>query len=57
MYYFQRNGFYPIMHLVAIKQEVADQHQEAITALSTAFEQPKQTAFRYYDDRNWSSMA
>ena len=24
--YFHRNGFYPIMHLVAVKQEVADQH-------------------------------
>ena len=35
--YFQRNGFYPIMHLVAIKQEVANQHPEVTAALFTAF--------------------
>jgi len=55
--YFQRNGFYPIMHLVAIKQEVANQHPEVTAALFTAFEQAKETAFRFYDDPNWSSMA
>jgi 4,5-dihydroxyphthalate decarboxylase len=55
--YFQRNGFYPIMHLVAIKQEVADQHPEVTAALFKAFEQAKETAFRFYDDPNWSSMA
>jgi 4,5-dihydroxyphthalate decarboxylase len=55
--YFQRNGFYPIMHLVAIKQEVADQHPEVTAALFTAFEQAKEAAFRFYDDPNWSSMA
>ena len=55
--YFQRNGFYPIMHLVAIKQEVADQHPEVTSALFTAFEQSKEAAFRFYDDPNWSSMA
>jgi len=55
--YFQRNGFYPIMHLVAIKQEVADQHPEVTSALFTAFEQAKEAAFRFYDDPNWSSMA
>jgi len=55
--YFQRNGFYPIMHLVAIKQEVADQYPEVTSALFTAFEQAKEAAFRFYDDPNWSSMA
>ena len=55
--YFQRNGFYPIMHLVAIKQEVANQHPEVTAALFTAFEQAKETTFRFYDDPNWSSMA
>jgi 4,5-dihydroxyphthalate decarboxylase len=55
--YFQRKGFYPIMHLVAIKQEAADQHPEVLASLFTAFEQAKQAAFRYYDDPNWSSMA
>jgi len=55
--YFQSNGFYPIMHLVAIKQEVANQHPKVTTALFTAFEQAKETAFRFYDDPNWSRMA
>ena len=55
--YFQRNGFYPIMHLVAIKKEVADQHPEAANALFNAFEQAKEMACRFYDDPNWSSLA
>ena len=55
--YFQRNGFYPIMHLVAIKKEVADQHPEAANGLFNAFEQAKEMACRFYDDPNWSSLA
>ena len=55
--YHGRNGFYPIMHLVAVKSELMEQHPWAAMNLYHAFEAAKETAAHYYDDPNWSSLA
>ncbi len=55
--YYQRNGFYPIMHVLAVKPEVLDAHPEVALALFDVFERAKEKAFHYYDDPNWSHLA
>ena len=55
--YYQRNGFYPIMHVVALKAEVIAEHPWVASSLYNAFEEANQIAFRYYDDPNWSYLA
>jgi 4,5-dihydroxyphthalate decarboxylase len=55
--YYRRNGFYPIMHVLAVKPEVLDAHPAVAMRLFDAFERAKEMAFHYYDDPNWSHLA
>ena len=55
--YFGRNGFYPIMHVVAIKQEIAERDPWVTTSLMAAFEDAKRVWTAYMDDPNWSRLA
>jgi len=55
--YYHRNGFYPIMHVLAVKPEVVDAHPAVAMRLFDAFERAKEMAFHYYDDPNWSHLA
>ena len=55
--YYQRNGFYPIMHVLAVKPEVIEAHPEVAMTLFDVFERAKEMAFHYYDDPNWSLLA
>lgn len=55
--YFQKNGFYPIMHLVVFKDEVLKKYPEAGMSLINAFESAKNICREYYSDPNWSLMA
>jgi 4,5-dihydroxyphthalate decarboxylase len=55
--YYQRNGFYPIMHVVAVKPEVLEAHPDVAMHLFDTFERAKEMAFHYYDDPNWSHLA
>ncbi len=54
--YYRRNGFYPIMHLIAMKSEVAEAHPWAPVSLLDGFEQAKRQWTRYMDDPNWSRL-
>ncbi|MPZ78508.1 MAG: 4,5-dihydroxyphthalate decarboxylase [Deltaproteobacteria bacterium] len=54
MNYFQRNGYYPIMHVVAFKNEILKREPALALAVMTAFDQAKQACMAYYDDPNWS---
>ena len=54
--YYQRNGFYPIMHVVAMKSEVAEQHPWVPVSLLDGFEQAKRQWAHYMDDPNWSRL-
>ncbi|HUK39615.1 MAG TPA: hypothetical protein VLX11_01175 [Candidatus Acidoferrales bacterium] len=52
--YFQKNGFYPIMHLIAFKDEVLARTPELATNVMAAFDKAKAACMDYYDDPNWS---
>lgn len=52
--YFQKNGYYPIMHVVAFKDEALKVYPWIATSLMGAFAKAKQACAEYYDDPNWS---
>jgi 4,5-dihydroxyphthalate decarboxylase len=54
--YFRRNGFYPIMHVVAFSEDVLRKHPSAGAKLMNAFEKAKETCKEFYDDPNWSRL-
>jgi 4,5-dihydroxyphthalate decarboxylase len=55
--YYQRNGFFPIMHVVAIKADLAEREPWVAQRLFNAFEEARQVALHYYDDPNWNLFA
>lgn len=55
--YFQTNGFYPIMHVVAFKNEVLEKYPWAAASVLEAFEEAKKICRGYYADPNWSYLA
>jgi 4,5-dihydroxyphthalate decarboxylase len=52
--YFQKNGYYPIMHVVAFKDEVLAKNSWVAESVMAAFDKAKEACVRYYDDPNWS---
>jgi len=52
--YFRKNGYYPIMHVVAFKDDVLAQNPWLAQSVTAAFEQAKELCREYYDDPNWS---
>src|ERR1044071_233557 len=52
--YFQKNGYYPIMHLVAFKNDVLDRYPGLAKSVMAAFDRAKEACLEYYDDPNWS---
>jgi 4,5-dihydroxyphthalate decarboxylase len=52
--YFRKNGYYPIMHLVAFKDEVLRKYPWLAPNVMAAFNRAKETCMEYYDDPNWS---
>ncbi len=55
--YFRDNGFYPIMHVVAIKEELAEEHRWMPGNLMETFFDAKRVWSHYMDDPNWSQIA
>jgi 4,5-dihydroxyphthalate decarboxylase len=52
--YFQKNGYYPIMHVVAFKDEVLAKSPGVARSVAAAFDRAKEICMAYYDDPNWS---
>lgn len=52
--YFRKNGYYPIMHLVAFKDDVLKSNPWLATGVAAAFDKAKEICREYYDDPNWS---
>jgi 4,5-dihydroxyphthalate decarboxylase len=52
--YFRKNGYYPIMHLVAFKDEVLAKNPWLATSVMASFDKAKEVCLGYYDDPNWS---
>jgi len=55
--YFQKNGFYPIMHVIAFRNDVLEKYPEAAPALVDLFEAAGKLTREHYADPNWSLMA
>lgn len=55
--YFEKVGDYPIMHVVAIREEVIDREPWIAKAVYDLFNQAKDIAESYYEDPNWSRLA
>jgi 4,5-dihydroxyphthalate decarboxylase len=54
--YFKKNGYYPIMHVVAFKDEVLDNNPGVAQSVAAAFDRAKEACMAYYDDPNWSRL-
>ena len=52
--YFRKNGYYPIMHVVAFKDRVLQQNPWLAQSVADAFEKAKKNCRDYYDDPDWS---
>lgn len=52
--YFQKNGYYPIMHVVAFKDGVLAKNSWVAQTIIAAFDKAKEACVEYYDDPNWS---
>jgi 4,5-dihydroxyphthalate decarboxylase len=52
--YFHKNGFYPIMHVVAFKDAVLGKNPWLAKHVGAAFDKAKEACMEYYDDPNWS---
>lgn len=54
--YFRKNGYWPIMHLIALRQEVVDRHPWVPRAFFDAYLRAMDAARRHYEDPNWSLL-
>lgn len=54
MKYFRKNGYYPIMHVVAFKDQVLAQNPWLARSVMEVFDKAKASCVEYYDDPNWS---
>jgi len=52
--YLDKEGYFPIMHVLAFKRELAEQNPELPKALYDIFEQARQRAVQRWVDPNWS---
>jgi 4,5-dihydroxyphthalate decarboxylase len=55
--YHARKGYWPIMHLVALKQATVERQPELPMQLMRAFESAQRIADGYIDDPGWSRLA
>ena len=54
--YYKKYGYYPIMHLIVLKRELAEKHPELPRELIRMFDEARTLAYGYYDDSNYSLM-
>ena len=55
--YYRRFGYWPIMHFVALRDDVVEGHPWLPRALYDAYLRAKEQLATYYADPNWSTMA
>jgi 4,5-dihydroxyphthalate decarboxylase len=54
--YFRTYGYYPIMHLMVLKRELAEKFDELPRELMRLFDDAKRLAYDYYADSNYSLL-
>jgi 4,5-dihydroxyphthalate decarboxylase len=55
--YYKKVGSFPIMHVIAIRQDLLDREPWIAKAVMALFDQSKEIAESYYEDPNWSRLA
>jgi 4,5-dihydroxyphthalate decarboxylase len=55
--YFRTVGYYPIMHILALRRELAEKEPWIGAALMDMFAQAMEISDSYYEDPNWSRLA
>ncbi len=55
--YFRKTGYFPIMHVLAIRHDLAEREPWLPKAVMGMYAQAKTIAASYYDDPNWSRLA
>lgn len=55
--YYDRHGYFPIMHIMTLKRELADANPALPRQIMAAWEEAKQIAYRYYDDTAYTLLA
>jgi 4,5-dihydroxyphthalate decarboxylase len=55
--YYARNGFWPIMHVVAIRDDAVAAQPDLPRLLMQAFDSAHDICMEYIDDPNWSRLA
>jgi 4,5-dihydroxyphthalate decarboxylase len=55
--YFHKNGFYPIMHVIAMQDRVLERHPEAAREIYDLLVRVNAVTEKFYDDPNWSRLA
>ena len=55
--YFRKYGFFPIMHVLTLRRDLAEAQPELPRALMDMYEAAKTLAYSYYDDSNYSLLA
>jgi 4,5-dihydroxyphthalate decarboxylase len=54
--YLQEEGYFPIMHVLAFKRDLAERHPELPGSLFSLFEQARRRALQRWNDPNWSML-
>ncbi len=54
--YARKNGYWPIMHLVALRDDVVERHPWAPRAFYDAFRRARDKAAWHWEDPNWSLL-
>lgn len=55
--YFKKTGYFPIMHVLAIRQDLVEREPWIAAAAMEMYAQAKAISDSYYDDPNWSRLA
>ncbi len=55
--YYERQGHYPIMHVLAVKEEVAERYPDLPRQLIAAWEQSKVLSYDFYHDPGFAVLA
>jgi 4,5-dihydroxyphthalate decarboxylase len=55
--YTRKYGYWPIMHFIALRQDVVERYPWAARAFYDAFVQAKAKALWHWEDPNWSLLA
>lgn len=54
--YFRRHGFFPIMHIMVMRRELADARPDLPRAIMRMHDAAKELAWSYYDDSNYALL-